>query len=137
MALISFVRWLPSSWMAKMASVMVSYSFFARLMADCCSSSCVFRESILWLIPDIQLFHHGIKTLGLTFGVCTGVEDFDNFVFSIFYCLGTFFNVAWMLSSFSCSSESSLLISPALPAGLLSALPVPLCLRIFSPCLPG
>ena len=44
--------------------------------------------------PYIQLFHHGIKTLGLTFGVCTGVEDFDNLVFSILHCLGTFFDVA-------------------------------------------
>ena len=45
-------------------------------------------------LPDIQLLHHGIKTLRFTFGVGTGVEDFDNLVFSIFYCLGTFFDVA-------------------------------------------
>ena len=114
MALISFVRWLPSSWMAEMASVMVSYSFFAWLMADCCSSSCVFRESILWLIPAFRISSCSIMAskrcaLPLVFARELRISIISFFPSSTAWAHSSM--LLWMLSSFSCSSESSLLIS--------------------------
>ena len=42
---------------------------------------------------DVDLLHHGIKTLGFSLGGSAGVEKFNDLILAILYCLSTFLNL--------------------------------------------
>ena len=44
-------------------------------------------------LTDVNLLHHGIKTLGFSLGGSTGVEKLDDLVLAVLHSLGAFFDL--------------------------------------------